>query len=166
MMASLQTLTAMVQAFTVSTMTVASGLGLTLKLDRNSMGPGMKASSSCAAALIGVIGDDMKGSVTILTDTQAFKETITTMSGGMIKQPTTDDYLSMSALGELANMICGSALKEFAKVHKGKIDITPPQLFTGDNLRSVPSELPGIKYYTITLKGEGGCTVFVVLGFQ
>lgn len=165
-MASLQTLTAMVQAFTVSTMTVARGLGLTLRLDRNNIGPGMKACSSCAAALVGVIGDDMKGSVTILTDTQAFRETISTMSGGMIQDPSTDDDLSMSALGELANMICGSALKEFAKVHQVQIDITPPQLFAGDNLRSVPSETPGIKYYTIPLQGDKGYTIYVVLGFQ
>lgn len=165
-MASLQTLTAMVQAFTVSTMTVAKGLGLTLKLDRNGAGPGMKASSSCAAALIGVIGDDMKGSVTILTDNGAFKETITTMSGGMIQDPKTDDSLSMSALGELANMICGSALKEFAQAHEVKIDITPPQLFAGDNLRSVPSDIQGIKYYTIPLQGVKGYTIYVVLGFQ
>ncbi len=165
-MTSLQTLTAMVQAFTVSTMTVTKGLGLPLKLDRKRTGPGMKASASCAAALIGVIGDDMKGSVTILTDHGTFKETITTMSGGMIKDPKTDDSLAMSALGELANMICGTALKEFGKFHPVRIDITPPQLFAGDNLRSVPSDLQGIKYFTILLQGEKGHTIYVVLGFQ
>lgn len=165
-MASLETLTTMVQAFTVSTMTVAKGLGLSLKLDRKQVGPGMRATSSCAAALIGVIGDDLKGSVTILTDHGAFRETIATMSGGMIKDPSPDDALAMSALGELANMICGTALKEFVKVHSVRIDITPPQLFAGEHLRSVPSDMAGIKYFTIPLKESKGYTIYVVLGFQ
>jgi chemotaxis protein CheX len=157
----------MVQAFTIATMGVGKELGLTLRVDKKNIGPGMNASASCAAALIGVVGDDIKGSVTLLTSQEAFRETISTMSGGMIKEPRTDDPMAMSALGELANMVCGSALKELAKSNSDRMDITPPQLFSGDNLRSIPSDYPGIKYFTIPLTGNGdNNTIFVILGFQ
>ncbi len=166
-MASLQSLTSMAQAFTSATVDVGKRLGLTLRVDKSGVGPGMKATSSCSAALIGVIGDEIKGSVTLMPGQKAFTEIITTMSGGMIQEPRTDDPMSMSALGELANMICGSALKELGTKSEGKIDITPPQLFAGDNLRSVPADYPGIKYFTISLKGEGeNNNIFIVLGFQ
>jgi chemotaxis protein CheX len=166
-MTSLSTLTRLVQAFTAGTVSVARGLGLNLMVDRDNVGPGIKASGSCAAALIGVVGTDIKGSVALLTDEATFKDVIRTMSGGMIKDPCPSDGLAISALGELANMICGSALQELAKTESGRVDITPPQLFTGENLRSVPAQAQGIRYFTIPLSsGRGTANLFLVLGFQ
>lgn len=166
-MSSLNTLTTLVQAFGSGTINVAKGLGLHFKIDRKGAGPGIRARSSCAAAVIGVVGEDLKGSVTLLTDKRAFREIIRTMSGGMIQEPSTEDHLSMSALGELANMICGSAMKEATRLEVGRFDITPPQMFTGENLKSVPSDDPKVKYYTIPLTdGKETASVYIVLGFR
>ncbi len=166
-MSSLNALTTLVQAFGAGTINVAKGLGLHFRIDREGAGPGVKSSSSCAAAIIGVIGEDLTGSVTILTDKGAFREILRTMSGGMIQEPSTSDPISMSALGELANMICGSALKESARLRAGRFEITPPQMFTGENLKSFPSDDPKIKYYTIPMVNDKGTAyLYIVLGFK
>ena len=166
-MSSLNTLTTLVQAFGAGTINVAKGLGLNFRVDRKGAGPGIRANSSCAAAVIGVVGDELKGSVTLLTDKRAFTDIIRTMSGGMIQEPSTNDNLSMSALGELANMICGSAMKEAARLKVGRFDITPSQMFTGENLKSLPSDDPRVKYYTIPLVDDKeAASVYIVLGFR
>jgi CheY-specific phosphatase CheX len=166
-MSSLNALTTLVRAFGAGTLNVAKNLGLHFRIDREGVGPGIRTSSSCAAAVIGVVGESLRGSVTLLTDKGAFHEIIRTMSGGMIQEPSTSDHLSMSALGELANMICGSALKESARLQTGRFEITPPQMFTGDNLKSFPSDDPNVKYYTIPMVNDKGtANVYIVLGFR
>lgn len=161
-----EALTSLVQAFGTSTVGVARTMGLTLKIDGNNVKPGINASGSCAAAMIGVIGGGVHGMVVIMTNQEAFSSMVSTMSGGMIQNPDVNDPMSMSALGELANMICGSAIREFPKVGLAEAEITPPQLFAGENLRSVPSESPGLKHFTIPFIGGPGQRVHLVLSFK
>lgn len=166
-MSSLNMLTTLVQSFSVGFINVAGVLGLEFSIDKGRAGPGVKAASCCAAALIGVVGKDMSGNVIILSEDGAFREIVSTMSGGAIQNPSTSDPMSMSALGELTNMLCGAALKEAARSGTERVDITPPQLFTGDNLKSVPSESEGVKYFTIPVtSAKGGSSVYIVLGFR
>lgn len=166
-MKDLKLLSVMVQAFAVSTVKVSKGLGLSIKVDKGAIAPGIKSKTACAAALIGVIGEDFKGSVSLLIDNEAFNYIIKVMSGGMISNPSPDDPISMSALGELTNMICGSALQELSKSYSKHVDITPPQMFSGENLKSVPSESPDIKYYTIPMSCDpDGGRLYLVLGFR
>ena len=166
-MRDLKLLSVMVQAFAVSTVKVSKGLGFNLKVKKDAIVPGIKSESASAAALIGVIGEDFKGSVTLLINKKAFDYIIKAMSGGMIPNPSIDDPLSMSALGELTNMICGSALQELGKSYSKHVDITPPQMFAGENLKSIPSESEDMKYYTIPLLGEAeGAKLYLVLGFR
>jgi len=167
-MKNLKLLSLMVQAFTASTIKVSKGLGFNLKIKKEAIVSGIKSESAIAAALIGVIGEDFKGSVALLINRKAFGYIIKTMSGGMIPNPSTEDPVSMSALGELANMICGSALQELSKSYSKHIDITPPQVFAGENLKSVSSESDeDMKYYTIPLLGEEeGAKLYLVLGLK
>lgn len=166
-MSSLSMLTTLVQSFSVGFINVAGVLGLEFTIDKGRAGPGVRASSSCAAALIGVVGSNLSGNVIILAEEGAFKEIVSTMSGGAIQDPATSDPMSMSALGELTNMLCGAALKEAARSGADRVDITPPQLFTGENLKSVPSEDSAVKYFTIPVKStKGGSSVYIVLGFR
>ncbi len=161
-----EALTSLVHAFGASTVGVAKSMGLTLKIDKNNVKPGINAPGSCAAAMIGVIGGGVHGMVVIMTNRPAFSGMVFTMSGGMIQSPDVNDPMSMSALGELANMICGSAIREFPKVGLEQAEITPPQLFTGDNIRSVPSEAPGLKHFTVPFYGENDQTVHLILSFK
>jgi chemotaxis protein CheX len=166
-LSTLNMLTILVQSFSIGFLDVAKALGLHFSIDKGSAGPGVRAASSCAAALIGVVGENLSGNVIILSDNGAFTEIVRTMSGGAISEPHTSDPMSMSALGELTNMLCGSALKEVARAGSGRLDITPPQLFSGENLKSVPSEGEGVKYFTIPLVSQSGeCFVYIVLGFR
>jgi len=155
----------MVQAFAVSTVKVSKGLGLSIKVDKGAIAPGIRAQASCAAALIGVIGENFKGSASILIDHKAFSYIITAMSGGMLSNPSTEDPVAMSALGELANMICGSALQELSKSYSEHVDITPPQMFAGENLKAIPPTSLQIKHYTIPMVCADG-NLYLVLGFQ
>lgn len=165
-MAAPEALTSLVKAFGASTVNVAKSFGLGLKIDKSKVSSGVNAPGSCAAALIGVIGGGVHGTVGIMADRKSFSSMVSTMSGGMIQNPDVNDPMAMSALGELANMICGGAIREFPKVGLEGAEITPPQLFAGDNLRSVPSESPGLKHFTVPFVGPNGEQMHLVLSFK
>lgn len=165
-MAAPEALTSLVKAFGASTVNVAKSFGLGLKIDKDRISSGVNAPNSCSAALIGVIGGGVHGTVVIMTDRESFSSMVTTMSGGMIQNPDVNDPMAMSALGELANMICGGAIREFPKVGLEGAEITPPQLFVGDNLRSVPSESPGLKHFTVPFVGPRGERMHLILSFK
>ena len=65
----------------------------------------------------------------------------------------------MSVLGELTNMISGQAL---IKVNIDGLDITPPQLIIGENLKTIVPVKGEIKSFTLPFKVGSG-KVFLVL---
>jgi chemotaxis protein CheX len=82
------------------------------------------------AALVGLAGD-VEGRVLF----DMTKETALAVSGAMNMSPpfTVMDELAKSTIQELANMITAQAI---TKLHDlgFKFDLTPPALFTGDNM--------------------------------
>jgi chemotaxis protein CheX len=67
--------------------------------------------------------------------------------------------MSMSVLGELTNMISGQAL---IKANVPGLDITPPQLLSGENIKAIPPRKQDVKSFTLPFKvGDG--KLFLIL---
>jgi len=94
--------------------------------------------------MIGVTGR-IKGQVCFELSEEIAKKIASSMMGGM---PITElDYISMSAVSEMGNMIMGNASMILANkaIH---IDITPPSLLTGENIEmlgKVPTIIAPLK---------------------
>ena len=127
-MANMDKLIALVNSFASAVLSVSHDLGIKITLNKSKVSPGIKVPDICTAALIGVVGAGSQGTIIIMLDDDAFNNIILTMSGGMI-QPKLGEDVSMSVIGELSNMIGGRALVRSAL---GTVDVTPPQLITGE----------------------------------
>ena len=97
-----------------------------------------------------------------MLDRGGFDATVSAMSGGMITADT-DDSVSMSVIGELANMVSGRALVQAAL--EGT-EVTPPQLISGAGIKTIPSQSPGVRSFTLPFRLSVGGTLFLVLSFH
>ena len=97
-----------------------------------------------------------------MLDREGFDATVSAMSGQMIV-PDLEDSVSMSVIGELANMVSGRAL---VQVDLQGTQVTPPQLITGAGIRTIPIQSAGIRSFTLPFRVASGGTLFLVLSFH
>lgn len=162
-MADLDKLVVLVNSFGSALVSVAGELGVEVTLNKSQVAQGVRVSDVCATSIIGIVGGGVQGTAIVMLCKPSFNAVITAMSGGMIT-PSLDDPMSMSVIGELSNMISGRALTQAAIPG---IDVTPPQLMAGENIRNVPNQSPGIRCFTLpfTVKATGA-TLYLVLSFH
>lgn len=158
-MASMDKLAALVNSFGSAVLSVGREVGLNIALDKSKVSQGVKVSNVCVAALIGIVGKGARGTVSIMQNKDSFETVVTAMSGGMIA-PNVDDAVSMSVVAELANMIGGRALLQSAL---GQVDVTPPQMITGENIKNIPQPGPTMKSFTLPFNLQPKGTLFLVL---
>ncbi len=145
-----------------SLISVSQSLGVVAKIQKSRIVRGVDAPGSCVAALVGVVGGGMHGTSCIMADKEAFAAYVGAMGGGMIA-PNLDDSVALSVVGELANMVNGQTL---IKMNVDGVDLTPPQLITGENIRAVPMERKNTKTMTIPFSLEGGGVVYLVISAE
>ena len=161
-MAGMDKLVALVNSFASAVLSVGREVGLNITLNKAKVAQGIKVENICTVALIGVVGVGSRGTVNIMLNKDGFDNIIKAMSGGMI-MPQIGEDVSMSVIGELSNMIGGRALVQSAL---GTVDVTPPQLIYGENIKNVTKEDGGMKSFTLpfTLQPSGG--LYLVLSFK
>ncbi|EAX48537.1 CheC domain protein [Thermosinus carboxydivorans Nor1] len=81
--------------------------------------------------VVGVNGD-LSGNVFISFEAGTAKKLASSMAGGFVFEEI--DELCKSAIGEIGNVIMGNICTAFAEKGK-KIDITPPVLVEGENIK-------------------------------
>jgi len=90
-----------------------------------------------------------------------------TMTGGMIA-PDPEDPVALSVAGEVSNMVSGNALTSLFERGYSGLDITPPQILTGSNIKTL--RLPEDTGYTFTLpflvEGDPDRAIYLVLLFR
>ncbi|WP_286847688.1 MULTISPECIES: chemotaxis protein CheX [Aminobacterium] len=155
-------LATLVNTFGSSLISVSREMGVEVALQRSEVAQGVHVGGSSVAALVGVLGQGLQGTLVIMLDNAGFSAVVTAMSGGMIK-PDIEDPVATSVIGELSNMVSGRALTQSSL--EG-VDVTPPQLITGAGIRTVPSESPGIKNFTLPFSVAQGGTLYLVLSFH
>jgi len=108
----------------------AEVLGVKLKHGR----PFVKTSPFAADSVVVVIGfnGDVEGQVIYSFRNDYAKNVASIMCGMNLKEL---DELSMSALGELCNMISGRLVTHFDKLAGQKVGITPPTVLTGKSMQ-------------------------------
>ncbi len=143
-------------------MSVSKEMGLEVTLVKSEVARGVNVSGTCVAALVGVVGGGVQGTVVIMLDKEGFDATVSAMSGKMIA-PDLDDSVSMSVIGELANMVSGRAL---VQASLEGTEVTPPQLIIGAGIRTIPLQSSGIKSFTLPFRIPTGGTLFLVLSFH
>ena len=86
--------------------------------------------------LIGLTGD-IQGSVTISLTNELTCKIASCMMGGL---PVPElEEIAISAISELCNMIMGNTANLFSNINVN-IDITPPTVLTGENIKLTPSK--------------------------
>jgi chemotaxis protein CheX len=161
-MADMDKLAVLVNTFGSSLISVGREVGLDVALNKSQVSQGVKVANICAASLIGIVGNGVQGTVIIMLNEEGFKAVVTAMSGGMIA-PNNKDSVAMSVVGELSNMVSGRALIQAALAG---VDVTPPQLLTGENIQNVPNQTPGIKCFTLPFLLQPAGTLYLVLSFN
>ena len=161
-MANADKLAVLVNTFGSSLISVGREVGLDVSLNKSQVSQGVKVTNVCVASIIGIVGSGIQGTAIIMLDDSGYKAVVTAMSGGMIA-PTVDDPIAMSVVGELSNMVSGRALIQ--STLQG-VDVTPPQLISGDNIRNVPNQAPGIKSFTLPFTIQPQGTLYLVLSFN
>ena len=162
-MVDMDKLVVLVNSFGSALVSVGGELGVSVNLNKSQVTQGVKVQNVCAAALIGIVGGGIQGTAIVMLDKNSFEAVINAMSGGMIT-PSIDDAMSMSVVGELSNMVSGRAITHSAIAG---VDVTPPQLIAGDNIRNVPNQAPGIRCFTLPFTMVNtGATLYLVLSFH
>ena len=110
---------------------VAESIALDHTLMKNNIALIKKIPDACAIASIGTVGD-IRGGIAVSFDTDGLKACVNSMSGGMLAGSLNDD-MSVSCIGEMVNMI-GGGVAIYGSGQGIKLDVTPPQIFTGDNI--------------------------------
>jgi chemotaxis protein CheX len=145
-------LSTLVNSYTGALISVSQTVGIQAEFLKGEVTPGVNAPGSRVAALIGIVGSGVHSTASVMADLSAFESYVTAFTGGMVKADA-DDPMSMSVLGELTNMISGQAL---IKANVPGLDITPPQLVAGENMRAIPAKKQDVKSFTLPFKvGEG-----------
>ena len=155
-------LAVLVNTFGSSLISVGREVGFEVALNKAQVTQGVKVDNVCAASLIGVVGGGLQGTAVIMLNDTGFSTVVTAMSGGMIK-PDNNDPMAMSVVGELSNMVSGRALIQSA-LHG--VDVTPPQLLAGSNIKNVPVQTPGVKCFTLPFTIQPSGTLYLVLSFN
>jgi chemotaxis protein CheX len=148
----------LVNSYVAALISVSEGVGLETKFVKPEMATGVKTPGSRAAAFIGIVGGPGHCTVALMADIPAFEAYVDAFTGGMIKADT-DDSMSMSVLGEMTNMVSGRALI-FAEMPG--LDITPPQLFSGENVRPSPTIKSNVKSFTLPFDVKEGRIYLVI----
>lgn len=161
-MASNQLISALVNAYAGALVSVSKTVGVSIEFDKAGMAVGVNAPGSRVAALIGIVGAGVHGTAALMADQGGFASFVQAMSGGMIKADA-EDPMAMSVIGELTNMTSGQAL---TKVNLDGLDITPPQMISGENIKAVPQQKPSVKSFTLPFIISPQGMVFLVLSFN
>jgi chemotaxis protein CheX len=148
----------LVNSYVAALISVSDGVGISAEFVKPERATGVKAPGSRAAAFIGVVGGPSQCTVALMADIPAFEAYVGAFTGGMVKADP-DDSMSMSVLGEMTNMVSGRALI-FAELPG--LDITPPQLFSGENIKLSPSVKANVKSFTLPFDAGGGRIYLVV----
>jgi chemotaxis protein CheX len=148
----------LVNSYVGALISVSNGVGISAEFVKNEMATGMKAPGSRAAAFIGIVGAPSHCTVALMADMPAFETYVAAFTGGMVKADP-NDSMSMSVLGEMTNMVSGRALI-FADMPG--LDITPPQLFSGENIKLSPTVKARVKSFTLPFNIEKGRIYLVI----
>jgi chemotaxis protein CheX len=141
-------LSTLVNSYTGALISVSQTVGIHAEFLKGEVAVGVNAPGSRVAALIGIIGSGVHSTASVMADLSAFEAYVSAFTGGMVKAGA-DDPMSMSVLGELTNMISGQAL---IKANVPGLDITPPQLISGENIRAIPPKKQDVKSFTLPFK--------------
>jgi chemotaxis protein CheX len=144
----LEKITLLVNSFGKSMMEISEKLGISLSFIKRKACLGINAPGSKVASLISVHGEGCHGTVSLFMDIPSFSEYVHKMTHGMIA-PSTSDNTALSVAGEISNMISGHAVIALSQKGFEGMDITPPQIFTGENIKTL--RLPEEQGYTFTL---------------
>ena len=151
----------LVNTFGSSLISVGREVGIEVALNKAQVTQGVKVANVCAASLIGLVGSGIQGTAVIMLDESGFVAVVTAMSGGMIK-PDNNDPMAMSVVGELSNMVSGRSLIQ-STMHG--VDVTPPQLLSGSDIKNVSTQTPGSKCLTLPFAIQPSGTLYLVLSF-
>ncbi|MCL2684127.1 MAG: chemotaxis protein CheX [Synergistaceae bacterium] len=135
----------LVNSYVSAVMSVSEGVGIVASFLKPEIAIGVNASNSKAAAFIGIVGGPGHCTVALMADEHSFTAYVEAFTGGMIK-PDLSDSMSMSVLGEITNMVSGRAL---ILAEMPGLDITPPQLFSGNNIKLSPTVKANVKSFTL-----------------
>jgi len=152
----------LVNTFGSSLISVGREVGFEVNLNKAHVAQGVKVDNVCVAALIGLVGSGIQGTAVIMLDEGGFSTVVGAMSGGMI-QPNADDPMAMSVVGELSNMVSGRSLIQSAL---NGVDVTPPQVLSGKNIKNFPNQSPGVKCFTLPFSIQPEGTLYLVLSFN
>lgn len=155
-------ITALVNSFGEALVSVSQSLGVSVTIDKANVKPGVNAPGSRLAASVGFVTSDVQGTVAVMINEDSFSQYVAAMSGGMLK-PDVNDPVALSVIGEFANMVGGHATM---KVSSERIDLTPPQLFVGHEIKAVSFQGESVKSFTVPFKVEGNGMVFLVLAIH
>lgn len=156
------TITTLVNSFGEALVSVSQSLGISVAIDKANVKPGVNAPGSRLAASIGFVAPRAQGTVTVMINEDGFGQYVTAMSGGMLK-PDMNDPVALSVIGEFANMVSGNATM---KINFERVDLTPPQLFVGHEIKAVSFHEEAVKSFTVPFKVEGNGTVYLVLAIH
>ncbi|MCF7935952.1 MAG: chemotaxis protein CheX [Synergistales bacterium] len=127
---------------------VSSTLGLELTFNKEGVTVGSRAPGAVVASLVSIYGEGAHGTSTIFMNQQAFSTYVEKLSQGMIA-PDIDDDMAMSVIGEIGNMVSGKSVVTLSQLGFEGLDLTPPQLFKGKNIKTL--RMPEESGYTFTL---------------
>ena len=111
------------------------------------------------AAVVGIVGGGVHGTSSIMADEGGFAAYVNAMGGGMISADL-EDPVALSVIAELTNMVNGQTLMA---LDIDGVDLTPPQVITGENIKAVPPQKPAIKSFTLPFSVVPSGTVFLVI---
>jgi chemotaxis protein CheX len=148
----------LVNSYMSALISVSDGVGIAAHFVKPEVTPGVNAPGSRVAAFIGIIGGRARCNAALMADMKSFETYVGAFTGGIIKADP-DDSMSMSVLGELTNMISGRAL---ITANISGLDITPPQLLSGENIKLSPTVKSNVKSFTIPFAVDDG-RVYLIL---
>ncbi|HPJ24859.1 MAG TPA: chemotaxis protein CheX [Synergistaceae bacterium] len=146
--ADLEKITLLVNSFGKSMIEVSDKMGVSISFIKRKACLGINAPGSKVATLISVHGEGCHGTISLFMDMASFSEYVNKLTHGIIAPSTTDDT-ALSVAGEISNMISGQAVIALSQKGFEGLDITPPQIFTGENIKTL--RLPEEQGYTFTL---------------
>ncbi|WP_029165602.1 chemotaxis protein CheX [Aminiphilus circumscriptus] len=151
-----------VNSFGAGLVSVSQTLGVTVSLVKTQVTQGVNAPGSRVAALVGLVGGGVHGTAALMVDEQGFASYVNAMSGGMIP-PNLEDNVALSVVGELTNMVSGQTLM---KLDIEGMDLTPPQIIAGENIKAVPPQKPGIVSFTLPFQVNPKGNIYLVVSLH
>lgn len=148
-----------VNSFGKALIDVCKSMEIEVSLDKTTISSASCFPNNRASALIGFVTPTIKGTIGLLAEESFFNQIVTVMSGGSI-EPSLNDTLALSVIGELANMTSGRA---FIQSNTNEISITPPQLLIGELIMVVPSVEDAVRSFTLPFTMRSGNKIYLVL---